>query len=245
MKLTHKIVPVDHLNAAVVGRMFTLMEIYYGNMQRDTFVRDLARKDGVLLVFDDDRQVCGFTTYALFETEYRARPLSILYSGDTVIEERYWGSLATTRLFTALLADCLRRAPHDLYWFLLSKGVRTYQLLPLYFRTFYPRGGELTPCHEAELISYLAELQFGERYRPDSGVVRFGAGGDYLREDYDRRLKTGEQHHADYFFRINPGYRHGDNLPCIARIGPDNFQPIVSRWLQTINRYEFSQIHSE
>ena len=245
MILTHKILSVDLLTADAVERMFGLMDKYYGNMRRDNFVCDLACKDGALLVFDADGAICGFTTYAMFHTEFGSRPLSVLYSGDTVIEERYWGSMATTRLFTALLGECLRHAPHELYWFLLSKGVRTYQLLPLYFRTFYPCSGEATPPLEAGLIDYLAELQFADHYRLESGVVRFGVGGDYLRDHFDRRLKSGDQRHAEYFCKINPGYRHGDNLPCIARISPDNFQPIVSRWLLTITPYEFSQTFTE
>lgn len=244
MTLTHHIVPVPQLDADAMERMFLLMRQYYGNVRREVFIRDLARKHGVLLVFDRDRRICGFTTYALYDRACDGRFVSVLYSGDTVIDDRYWGSLSVTRLFTALLDDCLRHSAHDLYWFLLSKGVRTYQLLPLYFREFYPCYDRPTPRAAGELIHALARQQFGDRYDEAGGIVRFGTDGDYLRPDFDRPLKTADHCHARYFLSINPGYRRGDNVPCLARISPANFQPIVSRWLRTIDQYELSQTHS-
>ncbi|MBZ0165967.1 MAG: hypothetical protein K8I00_04100, partial [Candidatus Omnitrophica bacterium] len=178
MMLTHKILAVDQLSANVIEQMMALMDCYYGNVRRDIFMRDLALKQGVLLVYNQTQKLCGFTTYAFFTTEFRGRTVAVLYSGDTVIEARHWGSLGTTRLFVALLTDCLQRTEHDLYWFLLSKGTRTYQLLPLYFQEFYPHYEGATPENEQALIDYLAELQFGEHYKQETGIVRFGVDGD-------------------------------------------------------------------
>ena len=233
------------LTSSTVDRMLVLMDRYYGNIRRDNFLRDLARKQGVLLVYDQNQAVTGFTTYILCDTEFRGGRITVLYSGDTVIEDRHWGSVRTLRLFVALLDDCMRRTDHDLYWFLLSKGARTYQLLPLYFQRFYPHHANPLPEYEGAMIAYLSELMFGDDFKAETGIVRFGVDADYLRENYDRVPKSAEDRHAEHFLNINPGYRHGDNLPCIAKIHPDNFQPIVKKWRESIPRYAYTELNTQ
>ena len=51
------------------------------------------------------------------------------------------------------LLDARPRA--EFYWFLISKGYKTYRFLPLFFREFYPRHDAPTPAWAKEILDAL------------------------------------------------------------------------------------------
>lgn len=244
MSLAHYIYKIDELTSTDIEQMYVLMERYYENVSRRHFERDLYKKSGVLVVYDSHHQICGFTTYALYRTESQGESISVLYSGDTIIEQAYWGAMSTTRQFTALLSHCLTLSSNRLYWFLLSKGFRTYQLLPLYFKNFFPTFERETPVFEKQLIQYLSQVQFGDAFCDSKGIIQFGLQGDYLKKQFDQTNHASQSPHVNFFLKRNPNYHLGDNLPCLAEITERNFQPIVTRWLKTIAQYEFAETHT-
>jgi hypothetical protein len=238
--LTNRIVTIKDLSPGDINIMYRLMNTYYDNIKRETFEKDLNAKKGALLVFDQEESLCGFTTYDLFHIRYENDVLHMLYSGDTVIREEYWGHIETSRMFMLLVEKCLRECPGPLYWFLITKGIRTYRLLPLYFRAYFPTYQSDTPPFERELIAYLAEYKFGDHYKKDQGVIRFEDGGDCLKNEYaniaQNKLKNP---HIRFFCDANPGYIAGDYLPCLAQIHLDNLTHKALRFIgQTVTEPE-------
>ena len=71
--------------------MFSLYARYYDGTSWARFSRDLADKDRVLLLRDDAGSLQGFSTMALYERMFEGRPLRVLFSGDTVVDESHWG----------------------------------------------------------------------------------------------------------------------------------------------------------
>ncbi len=221
--LTNRIVSVKELSRADIDVMYRLMSTYYDNIQQETFQNDMNAKKGVLLVFDNRENLCGFTTYDVFGVRYKNEKFHVLYSGDTVIKEEYWGHMETSKMFMSLIQKCWQECKGPLYWFLITKGIRTYRLLPLYFQVYYPTYLADTPPHEKELIAYLAEHKFNHQYKKGEGIIRFAEEGDYLKNEYGRIAENKLKNpHIRFFCEANPGYITGDYLPCIAQISFDN-----------------------
>jgi hypothetical protein len=203
--------------------MFDLFDRYFLDPSREIFSRDLDRKDWAIVVEDGDRNVCGFTTIRLHETELAGRPLSVVYSGDTIVDgvARCSRQLAATWLS---IVDQLRTEGQgrDFYWLLLSSGFRTYRFMPVFWRTFYPRHDTETPPEVAGLMEALATEMFGECWAPESGIVRL-PDPQVLRAS-SRGVPAHRLRDPDvaFFVERNPGHESGDELVCITELSRDN-----------------------
>ena len=117
---------------------------YYAGGREDDFARDLDGKDWVILLKCDGK-VCGFSTQKLFEDfkcgQYVRVPgtMNVLFSGDTIVDEGMRNQSGLAGGFGHLMR-CLneRYEPNSLYWFLISKGARTYRFLPTFFKRYVP-----------------------------------------------------------------------------------------------------------
>jgi len=76
--------------------MYRLMEAHYAALSRERFRTDLAEKDRVILLQDRQGRVRGFSTLQCypFTPPTTHENVRIIYSGDTVIDRRHWGSQA-------------------------------------------------------------------------------------------------------------------------------------------------------
>jgi len=111
----------------------------------------------------------------------------------------------------------------------LTSGYRTYRLLPVFWREFYPRAGSQTPLAWDVLLKTLAEQRFGARFCPRRQIVQF-ASPQRLRPEF---AEIPEGRLADpnvkLFVARNPGHVDGDELVCIADLSPDNLTPAGKR----------------
>ena len=149
MNLNHVIKRRTELIESDTQRMFELMSMNYENYQKVNFETDLLEKDGVLIIYDENLVLQGFSTYKLIETEFENQQICAIYSGDTILNQQLWGSFASFKAFGFLLQTILTQHSGLLYWFLISKGHRTYLFLPLFFHRFYPNFRESTPDFES------------------------------------------------------------------------------------------------
>ena len=109
---------------------------------------DLQAKQWVILLYDDNR-LCGFSTQVVFDFPHEHRLTRILFSGDTIIDKHYWGSLALPVAWGRLMLLLQSSRPDtDLFWLLTSKGYKTYRFLPVFFHEFYPCYCTPTPSFE-------------------------------------------------------------------------------------------------
>ena len=51
-----------------------------------TFLRDLSEKNWVVLLEDDSGALRGFSTFLIYATAVDRRPITVVYSGDTIVE---------------------------------------------------------------------------------------------------------------------------------------------------------------
>ena len=226
MRLHSSLTNVKQLLPTERQLMFELMQQCYENIQWSKFEHDLDAKDYVILVYDpsDDRLV-GFSTQVLLETFVDTCQIHALFSGDTVVQPAYWGDPALAHAWGQLALELIDQNPsRKLYWFLTSKGFRTYRYLPLFFRTYYPNIVSDTPLEVTTVINALGNLIGGQRYNETSQVIHSTPDKDFVRRSFsDPGARMTNDAHVRFFVERNPGFSQGDELCCIAPLSRENF----------------------
>ena len=122
---------------------------------------------------------------------------------------------------------------NPLYWFLLSKGIRTYLMLPMFFASFHPCVDVSQTSELKRLTDHLASERYGNYYDSEKGIVKFDPPADRLKvlnTLIPERLLPNEN--VRHFLEKNPGYINGDELVCMAEIKRSNITSAVDRFLK-------------
>jgi hypothetical protein len=232
MKPTGQLVRSADVTASQREEMFALMESYYEHADRATFDADLEEKDWVIQIFDEDtNKLKGFSTQILLHLQVCGRSVRALFSGDTIIDRDARGQRNLFQVSGWFLRSLMsRHADDDLYWFLISKGYKTYRFLPLFFHEFYPRYDMPTPPRFAAVIDALAGHKFPGAYDSRAGIVRAGSCSCRLRPGAaDITPDRLNDPHVRFFAERNPRHSAGDELCCIAPLTLGNFTPAAYR----------------
>lgn len=220
-RLRGEVQAVPRLTEAQRDQMWAVFSRYYAAVTREKFEADLADKQQVILLSDSgDGRIQGFSTLQVYARTLHGRRFLAVYSGDTVTDEAYWGQPALHRTFTRfLLKTKLTNLHLPVYWYLISKGYKTYLLLTRNFPTHYPRHDRPTPPFARAVLDLLSTDKFGEAYQPEQGILRF--------DTCQGRLKRGvapidaallEYPDIGFFVAKNPGHADGDELCCLGRV---------------------------
>ncbi|MEM7396232.1 MAG: hypothetical protein AAF492_28180, partial [Verrucomicrobiota bacterium] len=232
----YRLETIDALTPRELERMFELMTRHYWNVDRDVFRGDLCEKSWVILLEDDITEtVQGFSTQQVYRTEHEGRMVNIVFSGDTIIAREHWGSQQLPLAFGRMMLSILDRDPDTpLYWFLISKGHRTYRYLPVFYRRFYPGCQWPTPSREQGLMDRLARTKFGPAYDEARGVVRAMDVAQKLEPELAHidPGKAEKDPHIRFFLERNPDYAEGEELVCLAPFYRENLKPFILRQLE-------------
>jgi hypothetical protein len=232
MKLHGRLVPVAALDRPQRDAMLALMDRHYDNVRPAGFAADLAEKQWVILLTDPQTDaLCGFSTQVLLDLTVSGRPIKALFSGDTIVDRGRWGDSALAHVWGRFALTLIDRYPDaGLYWFLISKGYKTYRFLPLFFREFYPRHDAPTPAWAKEILDALGRHKYPTAYDPAAGVVRADGHKDRLRPGV-AELTAERLHdlHVRFFAQRNPGHARGDELCCLAPLSRANFTAAAHR----------------
>jgi hypothetical protein len=221
-RTTSRLVPARELAGDDIGAMHALLSRHFLGVSAERFRADLAEKNFALLIHRAGRLV-GFTTILAYESHFDGGPVSVIYSGDTIVAPEAWNAATLPRAWLESIAAVRRHVPRGPYvWLLIASGFRTYRFLPLFQRTFYPRCDGPTPMDWRRLLEHLAAERFGGRYDRGQGIVRLEHPqrlNDELAEIPPGRLSDA---HIAFFARRNPGYVQGDELVCISELSRGN-----------------------
>ncbi len=232
MQLAGDLVPVAEIDDRRRRQMQALMEAYYENVTADSFNTDLDRKDWVIQIIDRrSDEVVGFSTQVVIHTRVAGRELHALFSGDTIVADAQRGQRKLFQVSGWMLRRLIEQhGQQDLFWFLTSKGYKTYRFLPLFFHEFYPRLATPVPARYQAIIDALAGQLDAARYDPARGVLRAEAYGCRLRPGAaDLTADRLRDPDIGFFAAANPGAAEGDELCCLAPLTLANFTPAAFR----------------
>jgi hypothetical protein len=216
-----KIVSIKNLSAPQITQMFHLMDQYYYQMSEQTFQSDLFEKQKVILLLGEDGGIKGFSTIVQSELRVDGKLFIALYSGDTVLQKEYWGNGALAMAFGRYLLQVKLRHPlRPVFWFLISKGYRTYLLMTNNFPEHYPRFEKMTPPPLQNVMNCFYSQRFGQSFRSQEGLIQVAqskASGlrEYIAEiteELRRRPRIA------FFEKRNPNWRDGVELACMAKV---------------------------
>ncbi len=220
-----RVVSIRELDLAKREKMYRLLQSYYHGVSWEQFQSDLTEKNDVILLEHRDDGICGFSTLLQKEIEIGGRKVIGVFSGDTILEQKYWGSPALGIRFLGYLWGLkLKNLGTPVYWFLISKGYKTYLLMANNFKTSFPDLRRATPHFEKSLMDRFYSAKYGAHYQPERGVISF-AGTETCRLKEQIAPITEELRQSvprvAFFVKSNPNWAAGDELACIAKMTLD------------------------
>jgi len=235
------LVPLTKLHPSDRTAMYALLESHFQGITWQAFQTDLDRKNWVLLLKDETSNILqGFSTLMFCQTSFLDQKISVVYSGDTIVDPSAWSSVALPRTWIAAV-NYLRQqyAENQLYWLLICSGFRTYRFLPTFWKEFYPRYNKDTPVVIENLMGSLAQEYYSDRYDKVTGIVRFKS--PQILRDGLIEIPKGRQTnpHIQFFTTKNPDYRCGDELVCLTEISYENLTHAGQRMWEAESPLEF------
>jgi hypothetical protein len=212
---------LDQLSQLDIFRMHQIFAKYYDGHPFAQFQNDLAEKDHVILLRDVEQgRIKGFSTLMKVEIQTERGTVRGFYSGDTVLEKEYWGSPALGLEFLRFLwIERLKNPFRPLYWFLISKGYKTYLLMANNFSTHYPRFELKTPDYFQSIMNSFYEKKFNGLYDRESGRVQTAGTACRLKEQVAEVTPEMQRlERVAFFQKVNPDWRSGVELACLAEM---------------------------
>lgn len=223
--LTGSVCSVTDLTDTDKETMYLLMEEFYDNTNRTTFLNDLHQKDWCITLRGADGNILGFSTQKLLSISIDGKPVHGIFSGDTIIHKDHWGSMELFRVFARHFFSIAENYPR-LYWFLISKGYKTYKILPTFFQEFYPDYRKEIPPDIATIMDTFGTACFPGCYSPADRVIHYHTVKDRLKEGVaDITAAQLKDPNIAFFLKANPGYQQGDDMVCLAILDKKNLIP--------------------
>lgn len=220
-ELVASTVRVKRISRADVERMYQLFAEYYQNHTLESFEHDLYEKNHVIILRDrENKSIQGFSTLQRVPLKKFGKKVIGVYSGDTLISKDYWGSKSLGVEFLKYLWKLkVRRPGTAVYWFLISKGYKTYMIMANNFSIHYPRYETVTPPEYKTLMNDFYSQKFGDAYHADKDLIihpgKSCALKDHVADITPELLRDPK---IAFFNDKNPGWIQGDEIACIAKM---------------------------
>lgn len=242
--MNSNLISIKELSNLDEEQMFALLNSHFKGVKRDVFNNDLDSKNWVILIKDEQTlELKGFSTLLMYDTCFEGENISIVFSGDTIVDPSAWSSSALSTGWISSINKLRNEyCKGKLYWLLISGGYRTYRLLPLFWKEFYPRYDSLTPEHILRLMQDLSVKRFGENYNIKTGVVSFPHPHILRDELHGIPTQRLQDPHIQFFQMLNPGHVYGDELVCFTEICEENLTRAGRRmWFANTNSQSQNQ----
>lgn len=219
------------LSGQEIAAMWHLYASYYDGTVEELFRSDLAKKSHVLLSRDAEGEIRGFSTIELDRQKFDGREIGVVFSGDTIIDHRYWAKNDFAFCWIRFASTLYRTEPElPLYWLLIVKGHRTYRYMSVFGKRWYPAPGWSTPPQFEQLMDRLASERFGDAWNPATGLLHFAESQGHLKPEWAEVPAAARQRReVAFFLKRNPGYDRGDELVCLCEISLENMKPLTRR----------------
>ncbi len=213
--------PITGLSASERDRMFEVFAEYYASISFERFVADLSGKDDVIMLVDERQVIQGFSGMKNLAMTVHGKKVYGVFNGDTVVAKVHWGQRVLGKAFLRyLFVQRARRPFSPYYWFLISKGYKTYLLMANNFDDHVPRYEQPMGTWERAVLDAFASALYPREYDPETHLIRFEDSHGHLRPGVaDITPELCRQHPRIAFFAAaNPSWAEGTELACIARM---------------------------
>ena len=201
------------------------------------FTRDFQEKDAVMILRKEhsEGEIVGWSTLMVLKLSLPGEEVKAIFSGDTVVLPEYRSSTAMgVELARYFMHVYEQFSQHTVYYILISKGWRTYKIMPFYFMEFFPRYDQPTPAYDQAVMDAFGKKKYPHHYNPATGVITFSP--QRVRSESIDAIPVKVDRHTEFFLRSNPGYLDGNELVCVARVSPANFTHAARRLLSSEGR---------
>jgi hypothetical protein len=220
--------------------MFGLLSLEFLGVSRHDFIRDLEEKEVVMLIRKEscDGEIVGFGTLMTLDLPIIGRKVKAVFSGDTTILPEFRSSTGFGIEIGRYFMKVLEKFPeHEIYYILISKGWRTYKILPFFFRHFAPKCGAEIKDTDKAVMDAFGCVKYPRDYDPDKGLIMFSKETQRLIPgNIDAVPPSGPDEHTRFFLEKNRTYLSGTELVCVAPVGESNFAPAMIRLLRSVKQ---------
>jgi hypothetical protein len=93
-----QLVRIENLLPSDRTAMYSLLSTHFQGVEQAVFEADLNQKNWVILLEDQaSNTLKGFSTLLMYETVFAGEILSVVYSGDTIMDPSAWSSSVLSR----------------------------------------------------------------------------------------------------------------------------------------------------
>jgi hypothetical protein len=196
------------------------------------FMRDFQEKDAVMILRKehDEGEIVGWSTLMVLTLSLPDQEVKGIFSGDTAVLPEYRSSTGLGVELSRYFMHVREQFPqHTVYYILISKGWRTYKIIPFFFKEFSPRYDKPTSACDKAVMDAFGKMKYPRHYNPATGVITFTP--QRLKPESVDAIPVKLDAHTQFFLRCNPGYLDGHELVCVAKVSPDNFTNALKRLL--------------
>ncbi|MFW6351077.1 MAG: hypothetical protein ACOC2E_01705 [Bacteroidota bacterium] len=227
-----EITTINKLSEKDINEAYLLFSRFYSNVDFDNFLKDLSEKDWMIRLISNG-QLAGFSTQQLMELEIDIKNTHFLFSGDTIVDPEYWSRNQLGGAFIHLFLHVLNKYKTPLYWFLITKGFRTYRFLPVFFKRFYPSISNNNKDLKV-ILDTVAKHKFGDEYNCKTELVTYKTDKDRFDSIYaEIPASRKKDRNVSYFIKRNPEYAKGVELACIAELSRESLTAPGIRLLES------------
>lgn len=220
--LWSKTLRIQQLKREDKARMYEILNKYYEEVTEAQFLADLHKKNAVIIMMDRaENRIQGFSTILDVKMNVNGKKILGAFSGDTIVERAYWGQGTLGKAFLAyMLKQKLKNPFQTFYWFLISKGYKTYLLMANNCPTHYPRFEKETPSEVVDVMNSFYKNAYPNEFDPKSGVIVFSGPTCHLKSGIAavEQVLAEQNPRIDYFSKRNPDWHKGNELACVATI---------------------------
>jgi len=219
-RLTGRTTSVKHLDEATRRAAFALFAAAYEGADWPRFLADLGEKQHVILMHDrQTRELKGFSTVSVRVEDTERGKAIVVFSGDTVIDRDYWGQKQLhIQLSVLFMRQQLLHPLRPVYWFLVSKGYKTYVGLVNNFPVSIPRHERPDDPRLRRMLDRVAAARFGAAYNVSTGIA-VNIAHEWVRPGLSPIDVSAQANaHVRFFMERNPDHAGGDELACLALV---------------------------
>ncbi|MBI2474709.1 MAG: hypothetical protein HYV68_03330 [Candidatus Taylorbacteria bacterium] len=230
---------IPDLTPSERATMFGLLSLEFLGTRREDFIHDLEEKDAVALLRKEccDGEIVGFSTFMLLDLPIKDRKVKAVFSGDTTVLPDFRTSGGIGVELGRYFMEAVQIFPsHEIYYVLISKGWRTYKVLPFFFKNYAPKHDLQTSNRDKDVMDAFGCVKYPKDYDPDKGLIMFSRETQRLVPGSIDAVPPPEPDpHTAFFLKKNPTYLSGTELVCVGLVQVANFAAPLIRLLKTIN----------